>query len=164
MATLNNLVDETTNIKNELKTCHTNLKNNLIEKGVECSDTDKLLSLVGKVGEIELGKKWASGEHIVNFPSTFVYSVEIDLSNLSFIPSVVVCELKNIQVWNSTGGLTITEPVIMNGKQISVTDTQSNITACSCSFRSKKILINPREMLMRVSTSLSAKIIWYAYE
>ena len=110
------------------------------------------------------GKKWASGEHIVNFPSTFVYSVEIDLSNLSFTPSVVVCELKNIKVWNSTGGLTITEPVIMNGKQISVTDTQSNITACSCSFRSKKILINPREMLMRVSTSLSAKIIWYAYE
>lgn len=164
MSTLKQLVDETTNIKNELITCHANLKNNLIEKGVECSDTDKLLSLVGKVGEIELGKKWASGEHIVNFPSTFVYSVEIDLSNLSFIPSVVVCELKNIQVWNSTGGLTITEPVIMNGKQISVTDTQSNITACSCSFRSKKILINPREMLMRVSTSLSAKIIWYAYE
>lgn len=164
MSTLKQLVDETTNIKNELKTCHTNLKNNLIEKGVECSDTDKLLSLVGKVGEIELGKKWASGEHIVNFPSTFVYSVEIDLSNLSFTPSVVVCEFENIKVWNSTGGLTITEPVIMNGKQISVTDTQSNITACSCSFRSKKILINPREMLMRVSTSLSAKIIWYAYE
>lgn len=164
MSTLKQLVDETTNIKNELKTCHTNLKNNLIEKGVECSDTDKLLSLVGKVGEIELGKKWASGEHIVNFPSTFVYSVEIDLSNLSFTPSVVVCELKNIQVWNSTGGLTITEPVIMNGKQISVTDTQSNITACSCSFRSKKILINPRDRFLRLSTSLSAKIIWYAYE
>lgn len=164
MATLKQLVNETTKIKNELITCHSNLKGNLIEKGVECSNTDKLLSLANKVGEIELGKKWASGEHIVNFPSTFVYSVEIDLSNLSFIPSVVVCELKNIQVWNSTGGLTITEPVIMNGKQISVTDTQSNITACSCSFRSKKILINPREMLMRVSTSLSAKIIWYAYE
>ena len=26
MATLKQLVDETTNIKNELKTCHTNLK------------------------------------------------------------------------------------------------------------------------------------------
>ena len=164
MSTLKQLVDETTNIKNELKTCHTNLKSNLIEKGVECSNTDKLLRLANKVGEIELGKKWASGEHIVNFPDTFVYSVEIDLSNLSFTPSVVVCEFENIKVWNSTGGLTITEPVIMNGKQISVTDTQSNITSCSCSFHSKKILINPREMLMRVSTSLSAKIIWYAYE
>ena len=94
MSTLKQLVDETTNIKNELKTCHANLKNNLIEKGVECSDTDKLLRLANKVGEIELGKKWASGEYIVNFPSTFVYSVEIDLSNLSFTPSVVVCELK----------------------------------------------------------------------
>ena len=164
MSTLKQLVDETTNIKNELKTCHANLKSNLIDKGVECSDTDKLLRLANKVGEIELGKKWASGEYIVNFPSTFVYSVEIDLSNLSFTPSVVVCEFENIEVWNSTGGLTITEPVIMNGKQLSVTDTQSNITACSCSFHSKKILINPREMLMRVSTSLSAKIIWYAYE
>ena len=164
MSTLKQLVDETTNIKNELKTCHANLKNNLIEKGVECSNTDKLLRLANKVGEIELGKKWASGEHIVNFPGTFVYSVEIDLSNLSFTPSVVVCEFENIEVWNSTGGLTITEPVIMNGKQISVTDTQSNITACSCSFHSKKILINPTKTLMRVSTSLSAKIIWYAYE
>ena len=52
MATLKNLVDETTSIKNELKTCHTNLKNNLITKGVECSDADKLSSLVNKVGEI----------------------------------------------------------------------------------------------------------------
>lgn len=164
MSTLKQLVDETSNIKNELKTCHANLKTNLIDKGVECSDIDKLLSLVGKVGEIELGKKWASGEHIVNFPSTFVYSVEIDLSNLSFTPSVVVCEFKNIEIWNSTGGLTIKEPVIMNGKQISVTDTQSNITACSCSFYSKKILINPRDRFLRLSTSLSAKIIWYAYE
>ena len=61
MSTLKQLVDETTNIKNELKTCHTNLKNNLIEKGVECSDTDKLLSLANKVGEIELGKKFIKG-------------------------------------------------------------------------------------------------------
>ena len=30
MATLKNLVDETTNIKNELVECHSNLKNNII--------------------------------------------------------------------------------------------------------------------------------------
>ena len=52
MSTLKELVNETTNIKDELVTCHTNLKNNLITKGVECSDADKLLSLVNKVGEI----------------------------------------------------------------------------------------------------------------
>ena len=49
MATLKNLVDETTNIKNELKTCHINLKNNLVEKGIEVSSGDKLATLVEKV-------------------------------------------------------------------------------------------------------------------
>ena len=49
MATLKSLVDETTNIKNELKTCHATLKNNLIEKGVECSEDDKILDLITKV-------------------------------------------------------------------------------------------------------------------
>ena len=53
MATLKSLVDETTNIKNELVDCHSNLKNNLIEKGVECSDTDKMSSLIDKVSEIQ---------------------------------------------------------------------------------------------------------------
>ena len=54
MATLKSLVDETTNIKNELVTCHSNLKNNLIGKGVECSDTDKMLSLIEKVNTITM--------------------------------------------------------------------------------------------------------------
>ena len=52
MATLKSLGDETTNIKNELKTCHTNLKNNLIAKGVECGDSDKISNLIDKVGDI----------------------------------------------------------------------------------------------------------------
>ena len=61
MSTLKQLVDETTNIKNELITCHANLKSNLIEKGGECSDTDKLLSLVDKIERIQTGKKFISG-------------------------------------------------------------------------------------------------------
>ena len=52
MATLKTLVDETTNIKNELKECYSNLKNNLVEKGVECSDSDKMSSLIDKVNEL----------------------------------------------------------------------------------------------------------------
>ena len=52
MATLKSLVDETSNIKNELVECHTNLKNSLIAKGVECSDTDKMSSLINKVGKL----------------------------------------------------------------------------------------------------------------
>lgn len=164
MATLKNLVDETTNIKNELLVCYTDLKNNLIEKGVDCNSSDKLLSLANKVGEIELGKKWASGEYIVNFTSTFVYSIEIDLSNLSFTPSVIVCVLENMKVWNTTGGLSIINPVLKNSKTVSVTDTYSNSTSCSCSFYSNKIAITPYKSLARNSTSQEAKVIWYAYE
>lgn len=65
MATLKNLVDETTNIKDELKTCHTNLKNNLITKGVECSDADKLSSLVNKVGEISTAVTVESSDNVL---------------------------------------------------------------------------------------------------
>ena len=49
MATLKSLVDETTNIKDELIECHNNLKNNLIKKGVECSNSDKMPSLIDEV-------------------------------------------------------------------------------------------------------------------
>ena len=52
MATLKSLVDETTNIKNELVECHSNLKNNLIAKGVECSEDDKMSSLIDKLSNI----------------------------------------------------------------------------------------------------------------
>ena len=53
MATLKNLVDETTNIKNELKTCHTDLRNSLVSLGVECNVNDKLSDLVSKTNEIK---------------------------------------------------------------------------------------------------------------
>ena len=58
MATLKSLVDETTNIKNELKTCHANLKNNLVGKGVEVSSGDKLATLVDKVKNLKNEKHY----------------------------------------------------------------------------------------------------------
>ena len=53
MATLNELVNETTNIKNEIVTCHESLKSNLVKKGIECSNTDKMSSLIEKVDQIK---------------------------------------------------------------------------------------------------------------
>lgn len=53
MSTLKNLINETTNIKNELVTCHSNLKSTLIAKGIECSDSDRILNLVDKVNNIK---------------------------------------------------------------------------------------------------------------
>ena len=52
MATLKSLVDETTNIKNELVECHATLKNNLVEKGIEVSSYDKLSYLVDDVKKL----------------------------------------------------------------------------------------------------------------
>lgn len=110
MATLKQLVTETTNIKNELKTCHTNLKSNLIEKGVECSDTDKLLSLVGKVGEIET-VKYATGRLYDGFghyqstsstPATvkkLIFSAPLD-----FEPTNIILRFNYAQIQSSPSG------------------------------------------------------------
>lgn len=53
MATLKSLVDETTNIKNELKACHSNLASALTEKEIEVNSEDKLKNLIDKVCTIE---------------------------------------------------------------------------------------------------------------
>lgn len=82
MSTLKNLVDETTNIKNELKTCHTNLKTNLINKGVKVLGTDKIVDLISKIDEIKLGKKWASGE-------ATVFKDTISIRGLDFKPRFI---------------------------------------------------------------------------
>ena len=71
MATLKSLVDETTNIKDELVECHNNLKNNLNAKGVEVLDLDKMSSLIDKVGDIETSVKVVISDNILcNFLAT----------------------------------------------------------------------------------------------
>ena len=89
MATLSQLVTETTTIKNNLVSCHTNLKNNLTKKGVQCSSTDKLLSLVNKVGEINTGKKWASGTAKSSSAMYECITLTVNVK-LQFVPSLIV--------------------------------------------------------------------------
>ena len=74
MATLKNLVDETTNIKNELVECHTNLKNNLITKGIEAGSLDKLSVLVGKIKNIT-ATYITAGDSISLYKDTKTYSL-----------------------------------------------------------------------------------------
>lgn len=112
MATLKQLVDETTNIKNELKACHTNLKNNLIDKGVECSNTDKLLSLVDKVGDVSTGLKYATGrlydgfDHYHSTSSTpatvkkLIFSAPLD-----FEPTNIILRFNYAQIQGSPSGV-----------------------------------------------------------
>ena len=65
MATLKSLVDETSNIKNELDECHTNLKTNLVAKGVECSATDKMLNLINKINYIQQSYNVVAGNDVI---------------------------------------------------------------------------------------------------
>ena len=104
MSTLKQLVNETSNIKDEIITCHANLKNNLIEKGVECSDTDKLLSLVGKVGEIET-VKYATGRlydgfsHYRSTSSTPATVTKLIFSApLDFEPTNIILRFNYVQI------------------------------------------------------------------
>ena len=106
MATLKSLVDETSNIKDELVECHTNLKNNLIVKGVECSDNDKMSNLIDKIEDIPISTTLIASENpifsdynvqrtvstgtkrleIFSYRSTFIGSVRFSMTVSS--PSV----------------------------------------------------------------------------
>lgn len=54
MATLSELVSKTTQIKNDLTTCHAKLKTNLTGKGVTVSSSDKMLTLINKINDIKV--------------------------------------------------------------------------------------------------------------
>lgn len=53
MSTLKELVNETTNIKDELKLCYSNLSNALTEKGIEVSSEYKMSTLIGNINNID---------------------------------------------------------------------------------------------------------------
>ena len=87
MATLKNLVDETTNIKNELVTCHSNLYNALIEKGVDILPTDskKMSNLIEKVKSI---KAYPSRVNVGDNHSVFFDSTTYLETGLSYVDVV----------------------------------------------------------------------------
>ena len=180
MTTLKTLVDETTNIKDDLKTCHTNLKNNLIKKGVECSDSDKMSSLIDIVGNIELGKKWASGEAMSTSNSnkiSFTYSngvteasnyarSYVEISTLSFNPSfILMCSTREDRVSNSYsiyGNLNNKNDKSLYTVKMFLYNDQSLSTSCNNYKVDNKILNNN---ILRIPVSLDAcKYNWIAFE
>ena len=95
MATLKNLVDEVGNIKNELVTCSNTLKYNLTLKEVSYSGTDKLLSLINKVNDIKVGKRYATGTAMPDTAGLFT------VSNLSFTPTVIYARCAEGKWWSA---------------------------------------------------------------
>ena len=91
MATLKQLVDETTNIKNELKTCHANLKTNLIDKGVQILEEDKILNLVRKIADIK-ELKFAIGTTSVTGSGSY------SINGLDFKPNLVIMTYRDDRI------------------------------------------------------------------
>ena len=81
MATLKSLVNETTNIKNELKTCHTNLKDNLISKGVTILNSDKMINLSDKIKLLRVISNIPTGGEsnlLYQYTNTFTHKGDIE--------------------------------------------------------------------------------------
>lgn len=66
MATLKNLVDETTNIKNELVICHAELLKNINNLGINALNNDKILTLINKLENINPSKKVVASENVLS--------------------------------------------------------------------------------------------------
>lgn len=168
MATLNNLVDETTNIKNELKTCHTNLKNNLSSKGVTVSPSDKMGALCTKVGTIEVAKKVASGtisKFSYNKQDKTLETYTVN-TNLTFVPSKIELYITKFKTnYGSTG----VSNILLNSKY---NNSPSNGISINQGTNCKLYItdISENSFIYNVSKgdiayySTSTDITWYAYE
>ena len=90
------------NKKEAIKGLKEELYNSLIEKGTDASSNDTLGSLISKVSDIGIGKKWASGtstliskkvSEISTDGSNYVYSLAcIEVLNLPFKPSLILAQ------------------------------------------------------------------------
>lgn len=84
-SSLKSFVDHIGNVDKDIDYLRYKLYDNLTAKGVECSDTDKMSSLVDKVNELGLVASSQSG--VVDF-STSGYSKTIDISEVDLSKSI----------------------------------------------------------------------------
>ena len=167
MSTLKQLVDETSNIKNELKTCHDNLKSNLSSKGIYVDSTDKMQTLIDKINNIHLGRKWASGSATTQYDTQVAY---LEVKNLGFTPSVV---LVNGGGWwsefhpyfnlkNTTYGMTKlnTTTDITSGNGLFIVSTTTN----NPSHWGRSYTYNNAFRIVHTTKTNTSSVTWIAYE
>ena len=168
MATLKELVNETTNIKNELKTCHTNLKNNLVSKGVTVSSSDKMGELCTKVGSIEVAKKVATGtisslSYNKQDKTLETYTVS---TNLTFIPSKIEFHITKFKTNYSNTGVSnvFLNSIYNNNSSNGISVNQGTICKLYITDISKDSFIYNVSKGSSSYYSTSTDITWYAYE
>lgn len=65
-SSLKQAINHSKEIDKEIEYLSTKLRKNLTDKGIEVLETDNMSNLIGKVGGIKLGKRWASGTSVSN--------------------------------------------------------------------------------------------------
>ena len=127
MTTLKKLVDETTNIRNEIVNCYSSLKTNLTNKYVEVSNNDKLSSLISKVLDIKIYQKIAGTEKVYMSDSN-----EYSSYNTSSFEKLKTYEINDnfesarFNFTNTSGGGYIKCEYVQDGKILRTTQYGSN--------------------------------------
>ena len=105
-SSLKDVKDKVIEIENSLQVTKDYFKNILIDKDIECNEIDGMLSLINKVKDISIGKKWAMGEattgtssykfpHLGGSSANMTY---FDIVGLDFVPTSIIYIAKNNSV------------------------------------------------------------------
>ena len=147
MATLKELVNEVATIKNELKTCHTNLKNNLASKGVTIASSDKIASLINKIPSISTATKVSASDNVlINFigsdrntdvltaPGTATGSTKVPLCVFNFKNPFVGSLRLYLEAYSGTYWKYIMLKFVKNGQELKTLSFSAQSTAFSVDF------------------------------
>ena len=140
MATLKSLVDETTNIKNELVECRNTLKTNLEIKGISIDEQDNIITLIEKISDISTSKYFSS-DFSFNLPAgttTQTHTRELDID---FIPTIVIITMNLLNYVEVGSNVSC---VIFQGETTSVSayHASKGHISCSCTLTDKTLKIN----------------------
>lgn len=157
MATLKSLVDETTNIKNEIVECHSNLSSMLISKNVEVSEEDKMSDLIGKVdmlGEYYDGKLWLYKEGYDNTDITGGFIVYKNNANATpsgtFVNNEFYIELDATNGYASCG--TYNKIDVSKYKTLYIDSITDNSNAVCC-FTNAQNLVTSNRVATAITTT-----------
>ena len=163
-SSLVNTVEYVKNVNDEIYYLKNKLENNLIGKGVECSDNCTMSSLINKINDIAIGKKWASGlivEETLTADANRTITKSIT-TNLSFTPSLVFVPMKYVGFKQYDTTDTVWNCFLSNLNQLSDenTLTQGYISLSDITNNNFTIAIKGGSYFTRVTISGN----WYAFE
>ena len=165
-SSLEDVIERYDLINNTLKIEISNLKNSLAKKGVECSDSNKITDLIGKIENIPLGKKWGSGT--CNTQLQYNSATTSIPLNLDFIPSIIYIECESFLAnYNNVVTSSLNKIIISNNGNYTFNMKASNTSYYSGSIAiteltSNKVTIKMLDFVFNQFQVTAKK--WIAFE